>query len=83
MWFTSKKTEMPSAKTALAGRAEGMAVPDAHYVNGNRLEPPFPEGLELAMFGMGCFWGASAACSTTEARSVATATTSEYNDSDL
>ena len=58
MWFTSRKTEMPSAKTALAGRTEGMPVPDAHYVNGNRLEPPFPEGLELAMFGMGCFWGA-------------------------
>ena len=35
-----------------------MAVPDAHYVNGNRLTPPFPSGLEQAMFGMGCFWGA-------------------------
>ena len=35
-----------------------MSVPDTHYVNGNRLEPPFPDGLELAMFGMGCFWGA-------------------------
>ena len=58
MWFTSRKTEMPSAKTALAGRAQAMPVPDAHHVNGNRLEPPFPEGLELAMFGMGCFWGA-------------------------
>ena len=35
-----------------------MPVPEAHYVNGNRLTPPFPEGLETAMFGMGCFWGA-------------------------
>ena len=35
-----------------------MPVPDAHFVNGHRLEPPFPDGLETAMFGMGCFWGA-------------------------
>ena len=35
-----------------------MPVPEAHFVNGNRLEPPFPEGLERAMFAMGCFWGA-------------------------
>ena len=58
MWFTSKKSEMPSPEAALPGRAARMSVPDAHYVNGNRLEPPFPGGLELAMFGMGCFWGA-------------------------
>ena len=35
-----------------------MAVPEKHFVNGNRLAPPFPAGLELALFGMGCFWGA-------------------------
>jgi peptide-methionine (S)-S-oxide reductase len=35
-----------------------MCVPDAHYVNGHRLEPPFPTGLKRAVFGMGCFWGA-------------------------
>jgi peptide-methionine (S)-S-oxide reductase len=35
-----------------------MAVPERHFVNGNRLSPPFPAGLQLAMFGMGCFWGA-------------------------
>ena len=58
MWFTSKKTEMPSPETALPGRAAKMAVPDAHYVNGHRLEPPFPDGFETATFGMGCFWGA-------------------------
>ena len=34
-----------------------MAVPDKHFVNGHRLEAPFPDGLERAMFGMGCFWG--------------------------
>ena len=49
---------MPSPEAALAGRDRKMPVPDAHFVNGNRLEPPFPEGLEVAMFGMGCFWGA-------------------------
>ena len=58
MWLRNKKTEMPSPKDALPGRVARMSVPDTHYVNGNRLEPPFPDGLELAMFGMGCFWGA-------------------------
>ena len=58
MWFTNRKIEMPSPETALPGRTQRMPVPDAHYVNGNRLEPPFPAGIELAMFGMGCFWGA-------------------------
>ena len=58
MWLRNRKTEMPSPEAALPGRAARMSVPDAHHVNGNRLEPPFPDGLELAMFGMGCFWGA-------------------------
>ena len=58
MWSFRKKTEIPSKGEALPGRAERMPVPEAHYVNGNRLVPPFPEGLETAMFGMGCFWGA-------------------------
>ena len=49
---------MPPKDAALPGRAERMEVPAAHAVNGHRLEPPFPEGLERAMFGMGCFWGA-------------------------
>jgi peptide-methionine (S)-S-oxide reductase len=49
---------MPSAKEALRGRTERMRVPAPHFVNGNRLEPPFPAGTELALFGMGCFWGA-------------------------
>lgn len=53
-----KKTAMPSPEEALPGRTESMPVPDAHYVNGNSLKPPFPEGMELALFGMGCFWGA-------------------------
>lgn len=49
---------MPSPSDALPGRTEAMPVPDQHYVNGNPLKPPFPPGLEMAMFGMGCFWGA-------------------------
>ncbi len=53
-----KKLKMPSASDALPGRTEQMPVPDKHYVNGNPLKPPFPQGLEMAMFGMGCFWGA-------------------------
>jgi peptide-methionine (S)-S-oxide reductase len=52
------KTALPSAKDALPGRADAMPVPDLHYVNKNRMKGPFPEGLEMAMFGLGCFWGA-------------------------
>ena len=58
MWSFRKKTEIPSKAESLPGRVERMPVPEDHYVNGNRLTPPFPEGLETAMFGMGCFWGA-------------------------
>src|SRR5919106_4931976 len=57
MW-SKKPNSIPGADTALPGRAEPMPVPDAHFVNKHRLAPPFPEGLERAMFGMGCFWGA-------------------------
>ncbi len=53
-----KKSEMPSPSDALPGRAATIAVPDKHHVNGNPLVPPFPAGMELALFGMGCFWGA-------------------------
>ena len=58
MWWTSKPIAMPRPEEAPPGRAEPMPVPAAHYVNGNPLAPPFPEGLRLALFGMGCFWGA-------------------------
>ena len=49
---------MPSKLDALPGRAEKMQVSMSHYVNKNTIVPPFPEGLEMAMFGLGCFWGA-------------------------
>ncbi len=58
MFFSKHKTEMPSPEDALAGRATAMPVPDAHFVNGRPIHPPFPEGLQQAVFGMGCFWGA-------------------------
>ncbi|MDX1593135.1 MAG: peptide-methionine (S)-S-oxide reductase MsrA [Gammaproteobacteria bacterium] len=56
--WMQRKLEMPNAETALPGRDAAMEVPDRHYVNGHALAPPYPEGMELAMFGLGCFWGA-------------------------
>ena len=53
-----KKLKVPTKENALPGRVEKMTVPAAHHVNGARLEPPFPPGLEQAVFGLGCFWGA-------------------------
>ena len=55
--FGKPKT-IPSKAEALPGRADQMPVPDAHFVNQHRLTPPFPDGLQRALFGMGCFWGA-------------------------
>ena len=52
------KTKLPSAEEALPGREQRMPVPDRHYVLGTPLEPPFPDGVSTAVFGMGCFWGA-------------------------
>ncbi len=49
---------MPKLSEALPGRPTAMPVPDAHFVNGNPLKPPFPKELTMALFGLGCFWGA-------------------------
>lgn len=53
-----KKSTLPTLNEALPGRTEPMRVSGKHYVNGNPLQPPFPEGIETAVFGLGCFWGA-------------------------
>ena len=55
--FGLHKLSMIAKDDALPGRATAMPVPAAHFVSGARLEPPFPAGTELALFGMGCFWG--------------------------
>ena len=52
-----KKHLMPTPATALPGRDDEMPVAAAHFVNGNPMQGPFPEHLQQAMFGMGCFWG--------------------------
>ena len=52
-----KSADMPTADTALPGRAEPLRTDEVHYVNGRPLKGPHPEGFETAVFGMGCFWG--------------------------
>ena len=56
MLFRRKKTEMPTPDEALPGRATPMEVGNRHFVNGHPLVPPFPAGLQQAVFGLGCFW---------------------------
>ncbi len=58
MLSLGKKTTMPTRSEALPGRTAPMRVPERHFVNGHVLQAPFPEGLETAVIGMGCFWGA-------------------------
>jgi peptide-methionine (S)-S-oxide reductase len=53
-----RKTTMPSRSEALPGRDTAMTVSERHFVNGNPLQGPYPENMELAVFGLGCFWGA-------------------------
>jgi peptide-methionine (S)-S-oxide reductase len=56
--FMKKMTQLLPAESTIPGRDAKMPVPEKHFINGHRLQPPFPEGLELAQFAMGCFWGA-------------------------
>jgi len=58
MWLRKKSIQMPTASTALPGRASAMPVPEKHFVNGHALKAPFPDHLHKAVFGLGCFWGA-------------------------
>ena len=59
MLFSRAKTQMVTADNALPGRSDyAFTVPQKHAVNGNPIVPPFPDGLETAVFGLGCFWGA-------------------------
>ena len=58
MFGLQKKAELPSPNHALPGRAEALRIVDRHFVLGTKLLPPFPAGAELALFGLGCFWGA-------------------------
>ena len=52
------KLALPSAEQALPGRNEPLPVADVHHLNGHPIKPPFPTGLQQAVFGLGCFWGA-------------------------
>jgi len=58
MIFFRKKAEMPAPEAALKGRPQAIATAKTHFVNDKALKGPFPEGIETAMFGLGCFWGA-------------------------
>ena len=58
MFSFRKKGRMPDPESVLPGRDTPIPVPELHAVNGNRIVPPYPAGLRMAMFGLGCFWGA-------------------------
>ena len=58
MQLFRKKPELPTAETALKGRDTPLATARTHFVNGRELKGPYPDGIETAIFGMGCFWGA-------------------------
>lgn len=58
MFFKAKPTSVPTAAEALPGRSEAMSVTSEHFVNGQALKGPYPDGAETIYFGLGCFWGA-------------------------
>ena len=58
MGLFNRKMELPTPDTALPGRTVTMPVPAEHFINGHPMPAPFPVGLQTAMFGLGCFWGA-------------------------
>jgi len=58
MYPFRRMTRMPRPEETPPGRADTVVVPERHFVNGHLLKPPFPDGLDMALFGLGCFWGA-------------------------
>ena len=58
MLFSSNKSQMPTPDKALPGRADAIAVGEKHFINGNSITGPWAENMQMAMFGLGCFWGA-------------------------
>lgn len=58
MFFLRKSTELPTRDTALPGRTQAIPTAAKHFLNGRSLKAPYPEGSQMAMFGLGCFWGA-------------------------
>src|ERR1051325_4021915 len=58
VFFSSNKPGRPRRAEAVPGRQAAMRVPETHFVSGHRIVPPFPDGMQRALFGMGCFWGA-------------------------
>src|SRR5919112_2537247 len=58
MFFSRKRLDVPSSTDALPGRSSPMPTAERHFVNGQRLQGPYPDGFERALFGLGCFWGA-------------------------
>jgi peptide-methionine (S)-S-oxide reductase len=58
MFLSSKKLRIPRPEEALPGRQTALRVGERHFVNGHRITPPFPDGMQRAVFGLGCFWGA-------------------------
>ncbi len=61
MFFSRKPATIPSAAEALPGRPDPIPTAERHFVNGNPLKGPYPEGYQTAIFGLGCFWGAERA----------------------
>src|SRR3954454_21218035 len=58
MLFMRKSTALPDAAEALPGRPAPLPTANRHFVNAHKLQPPYPDGLQQAVFGLGCFWGA-------------------------